>query len=375
MDSGAFIGLRIIMFIYVYIMKGRRISMNIAVLAGGLSTERDVSITSGSMVAKALRKRGHNIVLIDVFMGYEQDEFDVKALFENGYDFTKDNAVGERIPDLNEVRSRRADKSDRFFGEHVEEICRYADICFLALHGGDGENGKLQAAFDLMGIKYTGSGCLASACAMDKSVTKSIFLHHGVPTPDSVCYRLDEWNDDVCAAHSIFPCVVKPCSGGSSVGVSIAQTPDEFRAAMDDAFRFETKVLVEQYIKGREFSVGVIDGKALPIIEIIPKSGFYDYVNKYQSGRTDEICPAELEEDIAARMQREAEKAYDVLGLEGYGRVDFLLDKGGDMYALEANTLPGMTSASLIPQEAAAEGIGYEELCDRIVEVSLKKYN
>lgn len=348
--------------------------MDIVVLAGGLSTERDVSITSGGMVAKALRKKGHRVVLLDVFMGYEQDNCDVEALFESGYDFTKDIAVGEKIPDLAKVRSLRRDKSPRFFGEHVEEICRRADICFLALHGGDGENGKVQAAFDLMGIKYTGSGYLASANAMNKSVTKSIFVYSGVPTPNGICYHLDDWNDDVCSSHEIFPCVVKPCSGGSSVGVSIVQDKNGFKAAMDEAFKYETEVLVEEYIKGREFSVGVIDGTALPIIEIIPKSGFYDYVNKYQSGRTEEICPAELDEKTTARMRCEAEKAYDALGLESYGRIDFLLTENGDMYALEANTLPGMTSASLIPQEAAAVGIGYEDLCDKIVSCSMKKY-
>ena len=344
--------------------------MNIVVLAGGLSTERDVSITSGSMVAKALRKRGHKVVLLDVFMGYEQDECDCAALFENGYDFTKDNAVGESVPDLEKVREARRDKSDRFFGEHVEEICRYADICFLALHGGDGENGRLQAAFDMLGIKYTGSGYLASAAAMDKGITKSIFLDHKVGTPKGMRFKLGD-NLDRC---TFFPCVVKPCSGGSSVGVSIVESKEDFKAAMEEAFRYESTVLVEEYIKGREFSVGVIDGKALPIIEIIPKCGFYDYINKYQSGRTEEICPAVLDEGTTLRMQREAEKAYAALGLEGYGRVDFLLDNKGKMYALEANTLPGMTSASLIPQEAKAEGIGYEELCDKIVEVSMKKY-
>lgn len=349
--------------------------MNIVVLAGGLSTERDVSITSGSMVAKALRKRGHNVVLLDVFMGYEQDECDAASLFESGYDFTKDNAVGKDIPDLEKVRESRRVKSDSYFGEHVEEICRCADICFLALHGGDGENGRLQAAFDLLGIKYTGSGYLASAAAMDKSVTKSIFLHYDVPTPKGVCYNAAYWDDDVCDKHDIFPCVVKPCSGGSSVGVSIVENKADFKKAMDDAFKYESKVLVEEYIKGREFSVGVIDGTALPIIEIIPKTGFYDYINKYQSGMTEEICPAQLDEKTTARMRCEAEKAYDALELEGYGRIDFLLKPDGSMYALEANTLPGMTSASLIPQEAAAVGIGYEELCDKIVEVSLKKYS
>ena len=353
--------------------KGLNYFMDIVVLAGGISTERDVSITSGSMVAKALRKRGHRVVLLDVFMGYENDECDVERLFEQGYDFTKDAAVGESIPDLKQVRSARKDKSDRYFGQNVESICRKADICFLALHGGDGENGRLQAAFDLMGVKYTGSGYLASANAMNKSVTKSIFVYSGVPTPKGVCYHLQDWNDDVCEAHDIFPCVVKPCSGGSSVGVSIVENKNEFKKAMTEAFKYETDVLVEEYIKGREFSVGVLDGTALPIIEIIPKSGFYDYINKYQSGRTEEVCPAELDEKITARMQCEAEKAYDALGLEGYGRIDFLLKEDGSMYALEANTLPGMTNASLIPQEAAAIGISYEELCDKIVEVSLNK--
>lgn len=348
--------------------------MNIAVLAGGLSTERDVSITSGGMVAKALRKRGHNVVLLDVYMGYEQDECDVEKMFREGYDFTKDVAVGESIPDLEKVRSSRRVHSSRFFGEHVEEICRYADICFLALHGGDGENGRLQAAFDLMDIRYTGSGYLASAAAMDKGITKSIFLDHGVRTPKGVRFRAEDMDNGKISKYNVFPCVVKPCSGGSSVGVSIVESKADFRKAMEEAFRYESNVLVEEYVKGREFSVGVIDGKALPVIEIIPKCGFYDYINKYQSGRTEEICPANIDEYTNARMQREAEKAYEALGLEGYGRVDFLLNSKGEIFALEANTLPGMTSASLIPQEAAAAGIGYEELCDKIVEVSLKKY-
>ncbi len=347
--------------------------MNIAVLAGGLSTERDVSITSGSMVAKALRKKGHNVVLLDVFMGYEQDECDVSQLFEKGYDFTKDIAVGEQIPDLAKVKEARRDKSERFFGEHVEEICRYADICFLALHGGDGENGKVQAAFDLMGIKYTGSGCLASACAMNKAVTKSIFLNYGVNTPSGVNFTSDDKSK--ISDYNNFPCVVKPCSGGSSVGVSIVYKAEDFAAAMEDAFKYEKEVLVESYVKGREFSIGVIDGEALPIIEIIPKTGFYDYINKYQSGRTEEICPAVLDGSTTSKMQREAEKAYKALGLEGYGRIDFLLNEKGEMFALEANTLPGMTSSSLIPQEAAAVGISYEDLCEKIIECSLKKYN
>lgn len=348
--------------------------MNIVVLAGGLSTERDVSITSGSMVAGALRKRGHRVVLLDVFMGYEHDECDIEALFEQGYDFTENLGVREIIPDLEKVKAQRRDKSDRFLGEHVEEICRYADISFLALHGENGENGRLQATFDLLGIKYTGSGYLGSAVAMNKGITKSIFLNHGVGTPAGDSFKPEDKENGKLDLWNTFPCVVKPCSGGSSVGVSIVENKSDFMKAMDEAFAYEKEVLVEQYIKGREFSIGVIDGKALPIIEIIPKEGFYDYVNKYQSGKTEEICPAELDEKTTKFLQAEAEKAYNALQLDAYGRVDFLLDKDGKAYALEANTLPGMTSSSLIPQEAAAVGISYEELCDRIIEVSLKKY-
>ncbi len=348
--------------------------MNIVVLAGGLSTERDVSINSGTMVAGALRKCGHKVVLLDVFMGYEHENCDIEALFEEGYDFTENLGVREIIPDLKKIKAQRKNKSDRFLGDHVEEICRFADICFLALHGDNGENGRLQATFDLLGIKYTGSGYLGSAVAMNKGITKSIFLNHGVGTPKGECFTPEDKNNGRLALWDVFPCVVKPCSGGSSVGVSIVENKTDFIKAMDEAFVYEKEVLVEQYIKGREFSIGVIDGKALPIIEIIPKEGFYDYVNKYQSGKTLEVCPAELSEETTIRLQKEAEKAYNVLQLEAYGRIDFLLDRKGKTYALEANTLPGMTNTSLIPQEAAAEGISYEQLCDKIVEVSLRKY-
>ncbi len=347
--------------------------MNIVVLAGGLSTERDVSITSGSQVAKALKGKGHKVVLLDVFMGIEEKIDSIENLFEEGYDFTKSiTGVSTEIPDLEKIKAQRKDKSDSIFGENVIDICRYADICFLALHGGVGENGQLQAALDMLGIKYTGAGYLGSAIAMDKGITKSVFLSGNVPTPMSKLFKkndsLDNWVD--------FPCVVKPCSAGSSVGVSIVQSKDDFEQAMIDAFKYEGQVLVEQYIKGREFSIGVLGDKALPIIEIIPKTGFYDYVNKYQAGNTEEICPAVLDEDTTKLLQDEAVHAFDELHLESYARIDFLLDENdGRIYCLEANTLPGMTPMSLLPQEAKADGIDFAELCEKIVELSLLKYN
>lgn len=347
--------------------------MKIVVLAGGLSTERDVSITSGSQVAKALKNKGHDVVLLDVFMGIEEKIDSIESLFESGYDFTKSiTGVSTEIPDLDKIKAQRKDKSDSIFGENVINICRYADICFLALHGGVGENGQLQAALDMLGIKYTGAGYLGSAIAMDKGITKAVFLNSNVPTPMSKLYHkgdnLDSWSD--------FPCVVKPCSAGSSVGVSIVNDKADFKSAMDDAFKYEGQVLVEQYIKGREFSIGVLGSKALPIIEIIPKTGFYDYVNKYQAGNTEEICPAVLDSATTKMLQDEALHAFYELHLESYARIDFLLDENdGRIYCLEANTLPGMTPISLLPQEAQADGISFDDLCEKIVELSMKKYN
>ena len=170
------------------------------------------------------------------------------------------------------------------------------------------------------------------------------------------------------------PVVVKPCSGGSSIGVYIVDTEEAYREALEKSFCYEDEVVVEPYIKGREFAVGIIDGKALPVIEIIPKTGFFDYANKYQSGCTEEICPAQIDDETAGRMQRATELAFKALKLDVYSRADFLLDAKGDIYCLEMNTLPGMTSASLLPKEAKAAGIEYGDLCELIIEKSLARY-
>ncbi len=349
--------------------------MRIVVLAGGLSTERDVSITSGCLVADALRKKGHNVVLLDVFMGYEQDECDIENLFESNYNFTANVPVGNTVPDIEKIKALRKDKSARFLGRNVEEICRSADITFLALHGDVGENGKLQATLDLLGIKYTGSGSLGSALAMDKGVSKSIFLCNNISTAAGEVYTKADLKSGAAEGWNSFPCVVKPCSGGSSVGVSIVNDKNEYMGAMNEAFRYEDEILVEEYIKGRELSVGLLDGKALPIIEIVPKQGFYDYVNKYQPGSTEEFCPADIPQDVTEKIQREAERAYKALKLDAYARIDFMLAEDGSFYCLEANTLPGMTPTSLLPQEAEVIGIDYPELCDRLARLSLEKYN
>lgn len=344
--------------------------MNIVVLAGGLSTERDVSINSGKEISSALIKNSHNVVLLDVFMGYEKEIDDIDSLFKNNMNLIEESSIAEEIPDLQKIKAKRKDKSDSFFGQNVIKLCQYADICFLALHGGEGENGQLQAAFDMLGIKYTGTDYLSAAISMDKSISKDIFKNHDVPTPDSLLLS------DISEKGKIdfLPCVVKPCQTGSSVGISIVDKKEDLDKALETAFSFNDRVIVEQYVKGREFSVGIIDNKALPVIEIIPKNGWFDYKNKYQSGATEEICPANITDEIKNKMQKEAEHVFSVLDLKVYSRIDFLLDDNNDIYCLEANTLPGMTPASLLPKEAKADNIGYETLCEKIVTLSLEKY-
>ena len=306
--------------------------MRIVVLAGGTSTERDVSISSGLLVAAALREKGHEVVLLDVFKGYEQDICDVDALFKQNYSFTDSIKVGDTISDIEEVREQRRDKSNRWLGENIIDICACADIIFLALHGGAGENGQIQATLDLLGAEAAMS-----------------------------------WD--------CFPCVVKPCSGGSSVGITIAQNADEYKDSVKEAFGYgENEIVVEEYIKGREFSVGLLGGRALPPIEIIPAEGFYDYKTKYQAGAARDVCPADITEDEDRTMRSAAEAAYEALHLESYARIDFILTGDGKAYCLEANTLPGMTPTSLLPQEAKAEGTEYADLCEKIIEISLKKY-
>lgn len=344
--------------------------MRIVVLAGGLSTERDVSVSSGILVSQALRKKGHNVVLLDVFSGYEENICDIDALFKQNYSFTDKVSVGETLSDISEIKENRLDKSERFIGTNVIEICGEADITFLALHGGEGENGQLQAAFDLLGIKYTGSGYLGSALAMNKGLTKSVLIQNKISTPLGGIFK----NADDAKTWNIFPCVVKPCSGGSSVGISKAENKEEFEKAVKDAFTYESEVVIEQFIKGREFSVGIIGGTALPPIEIAPKSGFYDYAAKYQAGATIETCPADIDEQTDKNLRTAAVEAYNALHLDSYARVDFLLDESGQTFCLEANTLPGMTPTSLLPQEAAVEGMNYADLCEKIIEISLKKY-
>lgn len=343
--------------------------MNIVVLAGGTSTERDVSIVTSKMVCASLRRNGHRANMTDVFLG-STEYASPEAFFDAENDLEKlSEELMKKSGEVAGLAEQRKASGEGFFGAGVLEICRHSDLVFIGLHGANGEDGKIQAVFDLMGIRYTGTDYLSSAVSMDKQLTKKVLVTEGIPMPKGVTLKKGHKMEYVP-----FPCVVKPCCGGSSVGVFIVENEADFKKAVDAAFCYEDTILVEEYIRGREFSVAVIDGKALPVIEIEPLEGFYDYQNKYRAGAARETCPAELSEELTEKMKCWAEKACEAVGIKTYARVDEMLDEEGEIFCLEINTLPGMTPTSLLPQEAAAVGMSYDELTQKIVDVSLEKY-
>jgi len=297
------------------------------VLLGGSSSEREVSLSSGARVADALRTRGHTVTTADT----HPDPF------------------------------------------AVLDAARAADVTWLALHGGAGEDGTIQALLDLAGVTYTGSGVLASALAMDKDLSKHLFRAAGVLTADwrmVLAGDATPWRD-LGYAKEIFAAlgarvVVKPSKQGSTVGLGIVKASEELAGAIAEAFKHDDEVMLEAFVPGRELTVGVLGGVALPVGEIIPKHEIYDYECKYVPGMAEEIFPAPIPDDVRDAVQRSAMAAYVGLKLRGCARIDFRLHPDGGLYCLEANTLPGMTGTSLVPQAAEAAGIGFPELCERI---------
>ena len=349
--------------------------MKIVVLGGGISTERHVSLVTGTSVCKALRSIGHKAIFVDMFLGLENYSGSLDTVFDAEDGLCGSVAILKEAPDLNEVkRGRKLDSPSRI-GDRVLKVCSMADCVFLGLHGADGEDGKIQAALDLLGIPYTGSSCLGSAMAMDKAVAKRIMESAGVLTPpwEEITYEQDDI--DALSERLPLPCAVKIVGGGSSIGVALPETIEELREALSDILQYGNRIIVEKKIAGRELTVPVLDGKALSPIEIIPPEGSsFDYVAKYQSGKEGarEICPAALSPDERQRVGEAAVRLHEALGLSVYSRTDFILDDSGKAWCLEINTLPGMTPNSLIPKAAAVEGYSYPQLCEKIVELSMK---
>jgi D-alanine-D-alanine ligase len=299
----------------------------IGVLMGGQSAERPVSLKTGRAVADALRQRGYDVVTIDV-----------------------DRSLPHRL---------RANN---------------VELAFVALHGPGGEDGTIQGMLELMGIPYTGSGVRASAIAMHKGITKALLAYHGLPVPRGTVIR----ETDRTPARSLpkglrWPVVVKPAAQGSTIGVTIVRSASGWRRALQRAFRYDSEALVEAYVAGRELTVSVLDGTALPVVEILAPSGFYDYAAKYEKGLTRYLCPAPLAPALGRQLRELAVRTYRLIGCEGAARVDFRVNRRGRPCVLEANTVPGMTETSLLPMAAAQVGLDYGTLAERILASALKR--
>lgn len=344
------------------------IAMNIVVLAAGNSSEREVSIVSGKGVCNALRTLGHRAILVDAFFGCEVPEEDC---FPENYDTEAEAAkIREKSADLGTEMKKRCS----FFGPGVIDLCKKADFVFLALHGSNGEDGRVQAALDLLGIQYSGTDYISSAVAMDKTRTKQVFRHFGIPVPEGRTVYKGRITAEELLSELDLPLIVKPQCGGSSIGVTICRTEEELRKGLEVSFAYEDAAIVEEYIEGRELTVAVLGDEPYPVVEIEPIEGFYDYRNKYQPGMTKETCPALLSDEKTKEIQRIAVQAAKALKIQAYVRMDFLMKENGDLYCLEANTLPGMTPTSLVPFAAKTAGMSYPELCQKMIDLSLKKY-
>jgi len=330
--------------------------MKIAVLLGGASAERDVSLASGLAVVRALRERGHVVHTVDTARGYIPETGE-SELLPQGVRSTPPDDLAAVLPptDLPAIPQ-----------------LRNSDVAFLALHGGIGEDGRLQTLLELHGIPYTGSGPLGSGIAMDKDVSKRLIRDAGIPTAPWRIARAPDFSYDADVIEDLisFPCIVKPSRQGSSVGLTIVDTAAKLAPAIEDAAAYDSEVMIERFVRGRELTVSIVGDTPLPPVEIRPRKGLYDYEAKYTAGMTEYICPAPLEGELTAQAQLYALRAFRVLKLRGYGRIDFIL-AGDQLFCLEANTLPGMTATSLLPKAAQQAGIPFPDLCERIVELAL----
>ena len=346
--------------------------MKIVVLAGGLSPERNVSLVSGTDICRALRRRGHQAILVDLFMGIDDMPESVERLFEVEDGRCRDVEISTTAPDLDQVRASRKDQSPSRIGPHVLAACACADAVFIGLHGQDGEDGRIQAVLDLMGIPYTGSGHLASAMAMDKEAAKRMMDALGIPTPAWRMLQYEPEDAERLSAELPMPCVVKSINGGSSLGVYLPENRTELKEALLDVLRFHERVLVEERVYGREMAQAVLGDRWLPAVEVIPEEGNFDYTAKYQVGAAEEICPAPISESQQRMLGELAMRLHRGMGLEVYSRADFILDESGVAWCLEINSLPGMTPTSFLPKEAAAVGLNYDALCEEILKQSVQ---
>jgi D-alanine-D-alanine ligase len=325
----------------------------IALLLGGSSSERAISKSSSSSIYKALIALGYETVLIDPAYGKNQPKESEIFFSEKDY----------------------AEVSTRNYLEAVNSsLFDDIDLAFLGLHGKWGEDGIIQSMLEIRGIKYTGSNVISSAVAMDKAMSKIIFKHFNISTPK--WFMVEKKNSDIEKIKKDidekigYPCIVKPNDEGSTVGLTVCNSPSEIDKGLKSSFKYSQKTMIEEFIEGRELTVAILDKAALPVLEIKPKSGLYDYQSKYTKGMSEYFVPADITEDVAKSLQKDSLKAFNAIGCSVYGRIDFRLNKNNQFFCLEVNTLPGMTSTSLVPKMAKAVGISFEELIDQIIKLS-----
>lgn len=333
--------------------------MHVTVLTGGTSAERDVALASAVQVIGALRQFGHQVAVVDSARGFipERDEASLLPA-----------RVGLTPPAAEDLAM--LEQGFLLSGLRDLAVVRDADVLFLALHGGRGEDGTVQTILDVLGVPYTGSGPLGSALAMDKDVSKRLFRASGIGTAD---WMMAPVSVDEVETRLGWPVVVKASKQGSTVGLTIVKERAGFTPAVDLAYRYDDEVMVEAFVPGRELTVGILGDRALAVGEIIPRHEIFDYECKYTPGMSEELFPARLPQNVAEECQQLGLQAHRVLKLGGYSRVDFRLDPKGRLFCLEANTLPGMTATSLLPQSARAVGISFPELCDRICQAALSE--
>ena len=335
--------------------------MKIAVLMGGTSDERDVSLSSGVQVAAALREAGHDVVAVDTARG---------ALSTAEERQLRDAGVHSLPPSKHALDVLQTGDT-RALTEAPD--VKDADLFFLALHGGQGEDGTLQSLLEITGVPYTGSDPTGCVLAMDKDLTKRLLRDARIPTPDWIMGPGPTAEE--AAKRLGLPLIVKAARGGSSLRLRLAHDMQELTRAVDEANDYDDAVVIEKFIRGREFTVGIVGDEALPVGEIIPENEIFDYECKYQPGMAAEIFPADIPEELSRRMREQALQVHRTLRLSDFSRVDFLVDEGGGMWCLEANNLPGMTANSLLPKAAKAAGMTFAELCDRIAHLALERRN
>ena len=349
-------------------------NLNIVVLAGGLSNERNISLYTGYMVSKALKEKGHNVILIDSFMGYDVKELEITDAFSEPDKYSYDKIdIPKEIPDLWAVKKRRVDQSNSFFGPNVLQICRQADIVFIALHGANGENGKVQSTFDLLGIDYTGNDYFSSALSSNKEVSKQVLVNNNIPVPKGY---IVEKNKDIIEPKQMginYPVIVKPNNGGIGLGISIANDLVAFKKALNEAFRWENEIIVEEYVMGREFKVSTINGKAMPVLEVLPLNTSESNTGKRLSGIKDKKCPANISSTLTKDLMDTAERASLALNLTAYSKVDFIVREDNSFVCLECDSHPHLNEGSDFVNEAIANKMSFNDVCVKILELSLLK--